>query len=122
GTFNLTSGGGSDNYIVKLNSGGDLVWAKRVGGSGGEDIRAVAADPTGNLYTTGSFAGVVDFDPGPGIFNLAAPAGSSAVDDVFVLKLDGGGNFVWARRVGGISAGVFDQGYGLALDVAGNVY
>ena len=57
----------------------------------------VAAD--GSIYTTGYFAGTVDFDPGSETVNLAS-AGSS---DVFVSKLDAAGNYVWARRMGGTS-------------------
>ncbi len=58
-------------------------------------------DASGNVYTTGFFHGTVDFDPGAGVFNLSA-AGSGA--NAFVLKLDAGGNFVWAIHFGGSSS------------------
>ena len=49
---------------------GDFVWAKAIGGTGNDRGQAIAVDDVGNVYTTGSFKDTVDFDPGPGIFNL----------------------------------------------------
>ena len=34
GTFHLTSAGSSDIFVSKLNSAGDFVWARRLGGAG----------------------------------------------------------------------------------------
>lgn len=57
---------------------------------------SIEADPLGNIYFTGIFSGTVDFDPGPGVFNMTAVG-----TDVFVSKLDGSGNFLWATHFGG---------------------
>src|SRR4051812_37261955 len=55
---------------------------------------SVAVDNAGNVYTTGNFRGTaIDFDPGPGEFNLT----SAAFEDIFVSKFDAAGNFVWAK-------------------------
>ncbi len=116
GTFNLTSAGGFDIFISKLNANGNFVWAKRLGGTGeSEGGRAIALDGAGNVYTTGFFEGTVDFVPGPGTFNLTS-AGSA---DIFVHKLNASGNFVWAKRLGGTG---WDVPTAIALDGAGNVY
>ncbi|MDQ1256134.1 MAG: hypothetical protein QG656_730, partial [Candidatus Hydrogenedentes bacterium] len=115
GIFNLTSAGGIDVFVSKLNSTGVFVWAKAMGGTGNDFGEGIAVDSAGNVYTRGRFLGTVDFDPGAGIFNLTQ-AGSS---DLFVSKLDSGGNFVWAKRMGGSSIG---DGDGIAVDSAGNVY
>lgn len=131
GVFNLTSAtvtGGStpsaDIFISKLDATGNFVWARRLGGGSNSDSPfSVAVDVAGNVYTTGQFGdgglgnpGVsADFDPGPGSFNLT----SVGNDDVFLSKLDSAGNFVWARRWGGVS---HDSALALAVDTGGTVY
>ena len=37
GVMNLTSAGGMDVFIQKINYAGNLVWAKRIGGTGNEN-------------------------------------------------------------------------------------
>jgi hypothetical protein len=117
GVFKLTSAPGaySDMFVSKLDAGGNFVWAKAVGSKGLDYGTSVAVDGSGNVYTTGLFYYTVDFDPGVGVFNL-----TSAYSDMFVSKLDAGGNFVWAKQVGGINGYVFSSS--IALDEGGGVY
>jgi hypothetical protein len=115
GTFNLTSTGGYDIFISKLDASGNFVWGKQLGGTSPGQGYSIAVDASGNVYTTGLFGGTVDFDPGPGTFNLTS-AGS---DDIFISKLDASGNFVWAKRMGGTD---IDRGYSIAVDTSWNVY
>jgi hypothetical protein len=68
-----------------------------------------------NIYITGYFSATVDFDPGPLTFNLTS-AGSS---DIFISKLDSGGNFLWAKKAGGNS---FEESYSVAIDNFGRAY
>jgi hypothetical protein len=117
GTYTLTAGGVADIFILKLDATGNLIWAKNIGSSLGDVGRSIAVESTGNIYTTGFFNSTVDFDPGPGIFNLT----SAGNDDVFILKLDASGNFVWARQMGG-NSGFGDGAWSLALDGLGNVH
>ncbi len=116
GAFNLTALSGSNIFISKLEALGNFVWVKQIGDSAisGEGI-SIAIDAAGNIYTTGHFAGTGDFDPGPGIFNLSASSGY----DIFILKLDALGNFVWAKNIGGASD---ERVSSIALDALGNVY
>jgi subtilisin-like proprotein convertase family protein len=104
------------NYLNKYNPAtGDLLWTRVVAPTGAPaSPRTVAADGS-NVYVAGSFNGTLDFDPGPGAFNLT----SAGDKDGAVLKLDSAGNFVWARRFGGAA---LDAAHGLALSPAGNVY
>ncbi len=91
-------------------------WAKQVGGSGYETGTSMVQDASGNIYTTGVFRNTVDFDPGPGSFFLTA-----AEDNIFILKLDINGNFIWAKHCSNISAGA-SYGAGIALDAQNNIY
>lgn len=101
GTTNLTAVNLDDAFVSKLDSSGNLVWVKQLGGTGRETGYAVAVDLSGNVYTTGYFQGTVDFDPGAGTEELT-PLGSR---DIFISKLDSSGNFVWVKQLGGASAG-----------------
>ena len=115
GTFTLTSGGTQDIFISKLDASGNFVWAKQLGGIGWEEGHAITVDNKGHVYTTGSFLGRADFDPGPDTFNLTSLPGI----DIFISKLDTSGNFIWAKKMGGTLA---DAAHAIAVDSSGNVY
>ena len=84
------------------------------GGSIGADVaQSVVTDSAGNVYTTGSFTGTVDFDPGTGTVNLT----SVGLEDIFVTKSDSSGGFLWARRFGGTGA---DRGLGISVTATGS--
>lgn len=114
-TFNLTSAGGFDAFISKLNSDGGFLWAKRIGGLSSDEAYSIAVGPAGEVYITGEFKGTVDFDPGPGSFNLTSAGGA----DAFVNSLDTDGNWLWAKRIGGA---LETTSRAIAVDDAGNAY
>lgn len=93
-----------------------LHWLKQIGGNN-LDVPASSVKGTdGSIYVTGRFKGNnVDFDPGPGVFNLS----SAGNEDIFILKLDAAGNFVWAGRIGDDGD---DKGISIGLDASSNIY
>jgi len=111
-----------DVYLIKFRSPGDFffdstetfLWARTWGGPSVDYAWGLAVDSGGSAYITGYFSESVDFDPGPGVDNHE----SEGDWDIYVSKLDSSGNFLWARTWGG---GGRDQGYGVAVDGAGNV-
>ena len=107
--FNLTTSGA---FVLKLDSAGSFMWAKKMSGAFGKSI---TLDGTGNTYSTGTFKDTVDFDPGPSIFNLI----SVGNNDFFISKLDALGNFVWAKRIGGPN---YDGSKSISIDVTGNLF
>lgn len=113
---NLTSAGSSDIYITKLDPNGNFIWAKSIGGTGGDSPMAIAIDANSNVYITGGFAGTADFDPGVGVFNMT----SAGQTDIYIAKYDASGNFVWAKGI--IGGTWFDHGYGILVDGTGNVH
>lgn len=115
GVYNLTSGGMEDVFIIKLDLNGNLIWALTFGGIYDARGYSVIADSFGNLYVTGYFTGNVDFDPGLGIFTMATVATSI---DIFVSKFDEAGNFIWAKKIGGAG---YDQPYSILLDGDENI-
>lgn len=115
GTFNLVSAGGQDAFISKLNSSGEFVWAKSMGASDEDEILSLAISASGNIYAAGYFFGTVDFDPNAGTTELTAAGGY----DVFVLKLDTAGNFIWVDALGGTD---WEFPESLTIDGAENVF
>jgi len=120
GKYILVGAGGVDIFVSKLDSNGDFVWAKSLGGGDYDEGYGIALDSSGNIYTTGYFRNTADFDPGTGTHNLT----SAGYDDIFVSKLDNGGNFIWAKQLGGPNeySAYSDEGHGIAVDTSGNVY
>lgn len=114
GVTNLTSTGGWDIYIQKLDANGNLIWAKKIGGSDDDSGNSIVTDALGNVYVSGQFKGTVDFDPGTGVLNKTSAGG----DDVFQIKLDPNGNLVWANTYGGTSQ---DIGLSIKIDNNGNI-
>ena len=108
-----------DIFISKLDSDGNFVWAKRIGGGTNDDGYSITTDDNGNVYTTGYFEGSVDFDPGVNVYNLNSIVSSWFKNDLFILKLDSDGNFVWAKRIGGNNT---DIGKSIEIDRYGNIY
>jgi cysteine-rich repeat protein len=106
----LSSAGSNDVFAVKLDTQGQHLWSRRLGGTSADVGHDIAVDSAGNVLLTGRFDGTVDFGGGP-----LSSAGSN---DVFAVKLDAQGQHLWSRRFGGTSA---DVGLGIAVGSAGNV-
>lgn len=120
GTYNLTAAGERDIFISKLDAQGNFVWAKSFGATGDDESYSITTDNAGNVYATGAFTGTVDFDPGTGTQNLTA-----TVKDIVIIKLNSGGNYVWARNIGGPGSGsTGNTGVlkSIAVDASQNVY
>jgi len=115
--YNMTSSlGGSnfDSYICKLNASGNFLWAKQLPINPIAEGQSLALDAAGNVYAASSFYSTVDFDPGTGISNLTANG-----NDGCIYMLDGSGNFVWAKQIGGSLDEALSS---VAIDKNGNVY
>src|SRR6266571_827362 len=113
GTNTLHNVGGSDIFIAKYDTAGNLQWAKQAGGVSLNSGRGIAVDSAGNCYVTGVFQGTGPF----GDTNLTAH--SVADFDIFVAKYDTMGELVWVQQAGG---SLDDVGYGIAVDNGGNCY
>lgn len=116
----LTARGTSDVYVAKYAPDNTLVWARRMGSDYVYAIGSphqvewgyrLSVDGVGNVYVSGSVAGVADFGP----FTLA----NAGQQDAFAVKLDAAGTFQWVRGWGDADR---ELGNGITTDAAGNVY
>lgn len=105
GVYNLQFTGVWDGYVRKLDANGNFIWAIRFGDVQDQVPYSLDVDSSGNVYVTGYFEGTVDFDPGSGTHTLTSDG-----PDIFILKLDTNGDFVWVKKIGGL----FDRGYKIA--------
>lgn len=97
-SYSVTSVDASyDIYIQKLDTDGNLVWVKTIGGATSETARELALDADGNIFISGTFHGTVDFDSGVTVENLTAYNYGTWY---YLLKLDTEGDFVWVKAMG----------------------
>jgi len=113
----LTYNGGGDAFVAKVNANGSsLVYAGYIGGNDADTGYGIAVDDAGNAYVTGYTDSMTDTFPvtvGPG---LTYNGGW----DAFVAKVNvTGSGLVYAGYIGGTGD---DEGYGIAVDGAGNAY
>jgi gliding motility-associated-like protein len=113
GVSNKTAVGNGDIFILKLEENGSLIWVKTMGSSAIDEGLSLVTDDLNNIYATGYYSTICDFDPGTGVFSLS----SNGSTDIFVVKLDPSGGFVWAISEGGTSN---DQGS--SITVSNNSY
>lgn len=110
----LSSFGGDDLFLAKLDPAGNALWGKHFGGAAtaaGSNI-AVAVDKTGNVVIAGGFTGTADFGGG----SLTAPVMKS---NPFVATYDNNGVFKWQVQLG--SSSVFGYDVTAAFDSSGDV-
>ena len=102
----ISGAGAFDAFLLKLNSGGGYVWAKRFGGAGADVLKTIAVDRAGDVYAVGYYSGIADFGGG-----LAPAVGPNAC---FVAKYSGAnGVYRWSRTFGSVNSAA---GYGVATD------
>jgi sugar lactone lactonase YvrE len=113
----IFTGTGSDAFVVKYDLRGNLLWARRLGGTSGDDAWSVATDSSGNVIVTGLYSSTS--------LNIYATNGTTVSftltgsADAFVVKYDSSGTPLWARKIGG--GGATDIGYSVRTDSSGNI-
>ncbi len=114
GNIQLLSGTDADIFIVKLNSIGEVVWAKKAGGLDGDDKGLdISCDIFGNISLTGSIIGTVNFD------NIVLNMSSLGSLKLFVAKYNNSGNALWAKEAKG-GGNVYSNS--VAVDYNNNTY
>lgn len=105
-------------YIKKYSNNGELTWAKNIGAiatySVNNTYSKIHTDSADNIFATGTYNYISDFDPSTNISSLAVN-----VIDGFISKYDTNGNYLWAKNIGTTGT---DQVVSSCLDVSGNIY
>jgi len=81
GIYNLSSIGGINTFISKLESTGSLIWANQIKGSNNIGL-SIKLDAHEKIYVAGEFGGTCDFDPSNNLYNLT----STGTDDAYLFK------------------------------------
>lgn len=98
GTVSLTNNGGTDVFIVKLNSSGNLLYANSFGASSDDNVKDISIDNSGNITLCGIVAGTtVDIDPTVNTYTYNIQGGS----DSYVMQLNSTGNVIWVNFLTG---------------------
>jgi hypothetical protein len=107
-------------FFSKLNSNGNFVWAHQIRTSitGSGYTVKLQIDENENLTAAGSFEGTVDFDPSSNTYNVVS---SGSGKNLFVLKLNSAGNFLWAKGIPGYMETINPRKY-MSIDDAGYIY
>ncbi len=112
GVYQLVHSSQKDAFVAKVSSGGQLLWATYLGGSGNDASYGIAVDSLGYLLVTGSTdSPTYSFPTTYGAFQRENNGGI----DAFVTKLNStGSGFFWSTLLGGSGN---DSGNGIAVDV-----
>lgn len=103
-------------FIWKLNSAGNYIWGECFQNVSNYIVEPkIVSDKLCNLYISGNFHGIMDFDLSSSS-HLRTSIGAS---DGFICKLDSNGNFNWVFLLGGAG---YDDITCLAIDDNFNIY
>ena len=98
GVTNLTTGGGIDGYVMKINpSSGGIIWVKQFQSNGANayiNINDLGIDSLGNIFIGGNFYNSVDIDPSAAVLYMGSVnLSNGTAQNIFLIKLDSSGNY-----------------------------
>ncbi|WAS93679.1 hypothetical protein [Nannocystis punicea] len=94
GDVSLTSAGALDLFVARWTAAGELLWASRFGGPGGEHEASITVGEGGDLLLAAEFSDTLEV---PGL----SPLVSQGMTDIFLLQLHGDGTPSSIRGFGG---------------------
>lgn len=113
--FTLANAGSDDFFLVKYNSDGTPLWARK-GKNGAASPYPVSTDSSGNIVVAGNYTNTLTIYYANGTtLPTLANAGSN---DGFVVKYTSDGTPLWARRLSGTS---YDNLTSVSTDSSGNI-
>ncbi len=104
-----------DIFLTSFDSSGNHRWVQTFGGDFEDSGQGIDIDELGNLFVTGYYNNLVDFDPGPDVDWIV----TNGLDDPFLSMYSPDGEYQWTVTWGGFYD---DYGYACEVDNLGNVY
>lgn len=119
GNTPLTSYGGQDIFLTKIDPSGTVLWAIQAGGPNDDWGEALALDAADNIYVTGMFYNSATFGSTDGK-NLPVTGNGYTI---FLAKYNFSGALVWVQTGTVPYAGDYNWGQGVAVEpTTGTVY
>tara|TARA_B110001469_G_C9643977_1_gene324691 strand:+ start:504 stop:1796 length:1293 start_codon:yes stop_codon:yes gene_type:complete len=87
--------GAADVWIIKMNTDGNLIWEKTIGGTSFDVARSVSKTQDNGFVISGSSR------------SLDAGFTNQGQNDALLLKIDSEGNLVWKQTIGGTEIDFF---------------
>jgi len=110
GSYSLTTSRSTQAlFVAKVNQDGAFVWVTKAGGDRFELGVGVSALADGSSVVAGAFASTVAIGTLPSLT-------SSGSQDLFVAKLDAGGQWIWATSAGGAGGDDLAKGVSVLAD------
>ncbi|GAA4037419.1 hypothetical protein GCM10022409_23040 [Hymenobacter glaciei] len=118
GSSTLTSAGGYDVFVARLDAAGQWTQAVRAGSPANDIARALVLDAAGNATVAGLFGVYSSASATTAMFGTLPITSSGGMYDVFVARLSAGGQWTQAVRAGGAGN---DEANALSLDAEGSI-
>jgi len=100
-------------FVAKLDTAGNIIWARGSLGTAANDRGfGVAADTSGNVFVTGEYASPAIIFGNDTLFNQGAT-------DIFLVKYNLFGNIIWTKNLGGVN---YDYGLSAATNSFGKIF
>lgn len=104
GDMTQHSWGGTDYWIVKIDSTGNKQWDKRFGGSGSDYLFSVIQTNDGGFMLGGESNSEISGDKTEANWDT-----SGSTDDYWIVRIDMNGNKLWDKRYGGTKDDYFSS-------------
>jgi len=112
GAYTLTSPDDRGLFVVKLDTNGNVLWAKQ-GTSSEGNVKGhnITVDQSGNTYVTGNFFKSATFG--------STSINATKDEQVFIARYNSNGDIAWVKMAGGLGS-CFT--HGITTDNSGNLY
>ncbi|HLP18787.1 MAG TPA: hypothetical protein VK174_00725, partial [Chitinophagales bacterium] len=106
GSVSLTSAGGTDGFVIELNSVGNPTFSTnklRIGSTGNDGVTSIESDPGTRAFAIGGyFSDVFDFDPSANTVSLTSAGGKDGFVARYWFNASASGPlFSFAKKTGG---------------------